>query len=129
MFLRQICSYKHSFPGKNADNADKVEVQKKVEKFEKEVEALKAEIIILENGVQMKETELENEPKRKIDEDQRIQDLQEEVRQLKALNYRYKNDNEELTNQILSQKSKEHEDNFFLNVIYATISLNKMSTL
>ena len=74
---------------------------------------MKAEILILKNGVKMKETELENELKRKIDEDQRVQDLQEEVTQLKALNYRFENDNEELKNEILTQKSNENEDNIF----------------
>ena len=39
----------------------------------------------------MKETDLEKELKRKIDKDQMIQDLQEQVKQLNTLNYSYKN--------------------------------------
>ena len=42
-----------------------------------------------------------------------IRDLQEEVRQLKASNYTYKNVNDELKCQILNHKSKEYEDKSF----------------
>ena len=61
----------------------------------------------------MKETDLEKELQRKIDKDQMIQDLQEEVKQLNALNYRYKNDNDELKHQILTVKSNEYENQIF----------------
>ena len=55
----------------------------------------------------MKENDLEKEHKRKID------DLQDEVAQLKALNFRYKNGNEELKHQIVTKKAKDTADQIF----------------